>query len=120
MADLEKQIDAALQQTGGSGSREAEIIPLLERWCRMMEQRLTAKQHPALPKPECGFTAGGRYFRVWRKVPGSNSVVAFVDRKSGDVYKPASWKTPAKGVRGNILTSPDEVLSWDYPPYWGR
>jgi hypothetical protein len=29
----------------------------------------------------------------------SRSVHAFVDRKTGEVYKSASWKAPAKGVR---------------------
>lgn len=30
------------------------------------------------------------------------SAHAFIDRTTGDVLKPAGWKTPAKGVRGNI------------------
>jgi len=30
------------------------------------------------------------------------SVHAFVDRKSGEVYKSASWKSPAKGVRFDL------------------
>lgn len=34
------------------------------------------------------------------------SVHAFIDRQSGAVYKPASWKTPAKYVRYNLM---DEV-----------
>jgi len=29
----------------------------------------------------------------------SGSVTAFVDKKTGQVYKPASWKSPAKHVR---------------------
>ena len=30
-------------------------------------------------------------------------VVAFIDRVTGDVYKPAGWGAPAKHVRGNVL-----------------
>ena len=33
---------------------------------------------------------------------GSRSVHAFVDRKTGEVYKPASIKAPAKGVRYDL------------------
>ena len=41
------------------------------------------------------------------------SVHAFVDKKTGEVYKPASWKAPAKHVRYNLLMieSREECLS---------
>ena len=34
---------------------------------------------------------------------GSRSVHAFIDKKTGEVYKPASFKAPAKHVRYNLL-----------------
>jgi hypothetical protein len=33
---------------------------------------------------------------------GGRSVHAFVDKKTGEVYKSASWKSPAKGVRYDL------------------
>ena len=33
---------------------------------------------------------------------GSRSVHAFVDKKTGEIYKSASWKSPAKGVRYDL------------------
>ena len=33
---------------------------------------------------------------------GSRSVHAFVDKNTGEVYKSASWKSPAKGVRYDL------------------
>jgi hypothetical protein len=33
---------------------------------------------------------------------GNRSVHAFVDKKTGQVYKSASWKAPAKGVRFDL------------------
>jgi hypothetical protein len=33
----------------------------------------------------------------------SRSVYGFVDKTTGNAYKAASWKAPAKGVRGNIF-----------------
>lgn len=33
---------------------------------------------------------------------GSRSVHAFVDKQTGEVYKSASWKSPAKGVRYDL------------------
>ena len=35
--------------------------------------------------------------------PTQWSVWCFVDKNTGDVYKPASWKAPAKGIRYNLL-----------------
>jgi hypothetical protein len=32
----------------------------------------------------------------------SRSVHAFVDKKTGQIYKSASWKSPAKGVRYDL------------------
>ena len=37
----------------------------------------------------------------------SRSVVAFIEKTTGDVYKPAGWKAPAKGVRFNLYKDID-------------
>jgi len=49
---------------------------------------------------------GKKYFKVvsceWdekRQEYRDRSVVTFIDKNTGDVYKAASWKSPAKGVR---------------------
>ena len=46
----------------------------------------------------------GRKYHKIIFIDGGNarSVHAFVDRKTGEVYKSASWKSPAKGVRFNL------------------
>jgi hypothetical protein len=43
----------------------------------------------------------------------SRSVHAFVDKKTGEIYKSASWKSPAKGVRYDlrIIEQREWVLS---------
>ena len=53
--------------------------------------------------------------RKYYKVITDNSVHCFVDVKNGDVYKPASWNKPAKHVRFNLLTNPQDCynkVSW--------
>jgi hypothetical protein len=46
---------------------------------------------------------GRKYYKIIMIQSGSRSVHAFVDKQTGDVYKSASWKSPAKGVRYNLL-----------------
>jgi hypothetical protein len=45
---------------------------------------------------------GRKYHKIIMVANGSRSVHAFVDKKTGQVYKSASWKAPAKGVRYDL------------------
>ncbi len=48
--------------------------------------------------------SGRKYHKVMQCVDGqTESVHAFIDKKTGEVYKAASIKAPAKGVRFNLL-----------------
>ena len=48
--------------------------------------------------------SGRKYHKVIMETgDSSRSVHAFIDKKTGDVYKPASFKAPAKIVRYNVL-----------------
>ena len=49
--------------------------------------------------------SGRKYHKlIMETESGSRSVHAFVDKKTGEVYKAASWKAPAKIVRYNLLS----------------
>ena len=49
------------------------------------------------------FESGNKYHKlIMVDNGGGRSVHAFVDRKTGEVYKSASWKSPAKGVRYDL------------------
>jgi len=62
-------------------------------------------------------TPGQKYVRIYftthtDKDTGKRrgaSAHAFVDIATGDLLKAASWKAPAKGARGNLVTDMDEV-----------
>jgi hypothetical protein len=45
---------------------------------------------------------GRKYHKIIMNANGSRSVHAFVDKKTGQIYKSASWKSPAKGVRYDL------------------
>jgi hypothetical protein len=46
--------------------------------------------------------SGRKYHKIIMNANGSRSVHAFVDKKTGEVYKSATWKSPAKGVRYDL------------------
>ena len=50
---------------------------------------------------------GRKYHKIIMDANGSRSVHAFVDKKTGEVYKPASFKAPAKIVRFNLCIMSD-------------
>jgi hypothetical protein len=45
---------------------------------------------------------GRKYIRIVEESYGSRSVYCFLDY-DGNIYKSASWKTPAKHVRGSVF-----------------
>ena len=49
------------------------------------------------------FESGRKYHKVIMHTENQRSCHAFVDKKTGEVYKSASWKSPAKGERYNLL-----------------
>ena len=58
--------------------------------------------------PDSGYKfyieSGRKYHKIIMETEaGSRSVHAFVDKKTGEVYKPASFKAPAKIVRYRLL-----------------
>ena len=64
-----------------------------------------AKHYPNLTPTKLTVDKGGvRFLRVVKNDGShSRSVFCFVEKATGNVYKAASWKAPAKGIRGNIL-----------------
>ena len=49
-------------------------------------------------------SSGRKYHKVFMHIYNRrDSIHAFIDKKSGSVYKPASVKAPAKGERYNVL-----------------
>jgi hypothetical protein len=50
---------------------------------------------------------GRKYHKVIMNAAGSRSVHCFIDKKTGGVFKSASWRSPAKGERYNLLLIKD-------------
>jgi hypothetical protein len=58
-------------------------------------------------------SSGRKYHKIYMTINGKrDSIHAFIDKTTGEVYKPASIKAPAKHVRYNMLsiTSREEMF----------
>ena len=58
-------------------------------------------------------SSGRKYHKIFMYINGKrDSIHAFIDKKTGSLLKPASIKSPAKGVRYNlfIITEREELL----------
>ena len=66
--------------------------------------------------PVYSFITGKRFHKVIQtETFGSGkSVHCFVDVETGDIYKPAGWNAPAKGVRGNLRDAKKPLLGYDF------
>jgi hypothetical protein len=71
--------------------------------CDALQQNYQ-RQHPTGRNYSYALISGRKYHKVMQCVDGeTESVHAFIDKKTGEVYKAASYKAPAKGVRFNLL-----------------
>ena len=81
--------------------RDPECTYSAEQLVKIMQGKANLDRHR--------YIEGKKYFKVVREEYNEKTgywkdttVHAFVDRKTGDVYKPASWKAPAKHVRFDL------------------
>ena len=78
--------------------------------CEALEQNFKSRNHGKVggydaPVYKFYIESGRKYHKIVMETNGqSRSVHAFVDKKTGEVYKPASFKAPAKIVRYNLLS----------------
>ncbi len=78
--------------------------------CVRISHEYGAKHYPNVKPDAFRVDDGKRYLKIVR----GDSVHAFVDKLTGDVLKPASFKIPAKHARGNIFSA-DNGLGYMSP-----
>ena len=75
----------------------------VEKWvwqlCRALEANYD-RRYPNSSDPVRFSIESGR--KYWKIMQNQGGVHAFIDKKTGEVYKPASWRGPAKIVRYDL------------------
>jgi hypothetical protein len=83
-------------------------------------QLCDALRHAAPDGYDYTFESGKKYHKVIMiDSSGARSVHCFVDKKTGEVYKSASWKQPAKGVRYDLRLIRDREYLFQHADWAG-
>lgn len=88
-----------------------QIEGKIDQWCDVLEHK--AKTQTYGPQNiYFWFSTGKYYYKIVMTYQDTkhDEVHAFVNKKTGDIYKPASWSAPYKQVRYNIWTQFDKLL----------
>jgi hypothetical protein len=56
------------------------------------------------------FKDNKKYYKITQVWEGVETIHAFVDKISGDIYKPASYSAPYKDPRYNLINDFDKLL----------
>jgi hypothetical protein len=62
---------------------------------------------------------GRKYIKVLSSTGNQTGTWAFVELETGNIYKPAGWRKPAKHARGNIFDKDGgmKYMQWTGPMY---
>ncbi|AOV61107.1 hypothetical protein N440310_061 [Synechococcus phage S-CAM22] len=84
-----------------------EQVATVQKYCEMLCEALTqdfTSRHPNSSPYKFYIESGRKYHKIVMETESqSKSVHAFVEKKFGAVYKPASYKAPAKHIRFTLL-----------------
>ena len=102
----------------------------IEKWvwqlCRSLEENYNLRYPNSSAPIKFRMEFGRKYIKVIQQDLRNGgyrdgSVHAFIDKKTGEVYKPASWKSPAKIVRYDlrIITHRSKLHDPNYTDWAG-
>lgn len=60
---------------------------------------------PNLEQDDISIQVAIKFIKIWQNnnLGQRSSIIAFINRETGDIFKPASTKAPAKHARGNVF-----------------
>ena len=101
------------QQKDAQNTISLNIVKYSLMLCDALQQDYDSKHQSGSNYSWALDSSGRRYHKIFMYRNGTrDSIHCFIDKKTGEVYKPASIKAPAKHVRYNlnIIQSREECL----------
>jgi len=96
-------------------AQQADVLNYTKFLTQILEQHYIQQYPNSGNKLTFTIETGRRYLKIIQ----DNSVHAFVDKTTGDVYKPAGWKSPAKIVRYNLLDEQSRIKCYQCADWAG-
>jgi hypothetical protein len=91
-----------------------EYLNFVEEWCEVLEHKAFAKEHGKWSKEQkttyFWFKINKKYTKIIKTTSGSDSVHAFLENDTLDIYKAATWNAPAKDARYNLERDFNKIL----------
>ena len=117
---FKERVDILLKNIGKDYDSWTKIEPLRE----MDESSLKIKKESSERfKKGLKLSHGRKYIkvmennRVWGFIAATDGILKGIPYKFGDVFKAASWRAPAKHVRGSIFLDRTDWFHWTGPMY---
>lgn len=92
-----------------------KYVNLIEEWCEVLEAKAFAAQYGTYSKSDqtmyFWFKINKKYTKIIQVDNGQESVHAFIDNKTLDIYKAASWNAPVKDKRYNLWDDFNSLLN---------
>ena len=108
----------------GIDETKAKVLKYTQDLCICLEEHYN-NMYPDSPRDKEYIidSNGRRYYKIlmidkdsWGD---SKSVHAFIEKKTGNVYKAASWKAPAKHIRYNLLNESSRLMCYNKADWSG-
>lgn len=91
---------------------KGQVVPVAEKFAEALNQKFNKS---------IGATAGKNFDKIVRLRDGVPSeVLAFVERDSSKLFKPASWSAPSKGAKYDMSTEEGFVSTVTLADPYGR
>ena len=87
---------------------EVRVLTWTQNLCKALEANYQGQYPDSSSDKKFEIESGRKYHKIMMydlSLDGerwSGGVHAFIDKKTGEVYKPASWRSPAKHVRYDL------------------
>ena len=92
------------QQQDAKNTIHLNIVKWCLKLCDVLQADYQSKYNHGSNYTFALDSSGRKYHKVFMYINNQrDSIHAFIDKKTGDVFKPASFKAPAKGARYNVL-----------------